>query len=106
MSESVARSERRERVRDNIRKEDRNIFAVMALFGGICSWVPLVIVVAFPLTLVAAVLSVFTVWRRQSRRGFGAMMFGLILAITALATHLAVASLGGVVGWIGRALGA
>lgn len=90
---------------DNIERENRNVFAVMTLFAGICSWVPLVIVVAFPLTIVAALLSLFTVWRRKSRRGFGATVFGLSLSFTAVVTHLLVASLGGVVGIVGRQLG-
>lgn len=90
---------------DNILRENRNIFAVMTLFAGICSWVPLVIVVAFPLTILAAILSLFTVWRKKSRRGFGATIFGLSLSFTAVATHLLVASLGGVVGVVGHWLG-
>lgn len=90
---------------DGIRGERRNVFAVMTLFAGICSWVPLVIVVAFPLAVFSAVLSVATVWRKESRRGFNATVFGLVLACSALFTHLAVASLGGIVGWIGRACG-
>lgn len=90
---------------DNIRRENRNVFAVMTLFAGICSWVPLVIVVAFPLALASALLSLVTVWRHRSRRGFSATIFGLILAVTAVCVHLAVAGLGGIIGWIGHWLG-
>lgn len=89
---------------DHIRRDERNVFATMAVFGGISSWVPLVIVLALPLTYVAAVLALIVAIRRDSRKGLSAALVGVALGTAALAVHLAVAAVGGAVGWIGSAL--
>lgn len=88
-------------VSDNLRKDKRNVFAVMALFSGIASWVPLVIVMALPVTVVCWVLALVTAGRADSHRGVSAAWIGLALAGAALVLHMLVASLGGLVWWIG-----
>lgn len=76
-------------VADHMRKDRRNVFATMAVFAGISSWVPLVIVLAFPLTLVCALLALVTALHKDQRRGLKAAGVGVFLAVTALAAHLA-----------------
>lgn len=78
------------RIADHLRRDKRNVFATMAVFAGIASWVPLVIVLAFPLTLVCAVLALVTAVRKDQRRGLKAAWVGVVLAVSALALHLAV----------------
>lgn len=86
---------------DNLRKDGRNLFATMAVFAGIASWVPLVIVMALPLTYLCASLALATSIRRDSRKGLKAAWVGVVLATTALIVHLAIAGIGFVVGWGG-----
>ncbi len=86
---------------DNLSRDRRNVFATMALFAGIVSWVPLVIVVAFPLTIVSALAALLTATRRSQRRGLNAAGVGVLLAISAAAVHLSVAGLGALVGSCG-----
>lgn len=86
---------------DNLRKDGRNVFATMAVFCGIASWVPLVIVMAFPLTFVCALLALITARMKAQRNGLGAAAIGIALAIAALALQLSVAALGGIFGVIG-----
>lgn len=90
---------------DNIRRDERNVFATMAVFGGITSWVPLVIVLALPLTYISAILALIFALRKDSRKGLSAALVGVTLGTAALGVHLAVAAVGGAVGWIGSALG-
>ena len=84
--------------RDNMNRDNRNVFATMALFAGIASWVPLVIVVAFPLTIVAALVAVVTATRGSQRRGLNAAGVGVLLALSAAVVHLSVAGLGAFIG--------
>lgn len=79
-----------QRISDHLRKDERNVFATMAVFAGIASWVPLVIVLAFPLTLLCAALALLTAIRKDRRRGLKAAWVGVVLAVSALALHLAV----------------
>lgn len=89
---------------DNIRKDGRNVFATMAVFAGIASWVPLVIVLALPLTYLSALLAVITAVRRDARRGLKAAWVGVVLGTIALIVHISIAALGGVVGLAGDLL--
>ena len=73
----------------------------MAVFSGIASWVPLVIVVAFPLTIVCALLALLTAPLRGHRRGLSAAGIGVLLALAALVLHVSIAALVGVFGFIG-----
>lgn len=89
---------------DNIQKDGRNVFATMAVFAGIASWVPLVIVMALPLTYISALLAVVTAVRKDARHGLKAAWIGVVLGTTALVVHVSIAALGGVVGLIGDLL--
>lgn len=89
---------------DNLRKDKRNVFAVMAVFSGIASWVPLVIVMAFPLTIVCWLLALLTAPKAETRNGINAAWIGLFLALGALVLHMSIAALGGIVGFIGDLL--
>lgn len=73
--------------KNQMKREGRNVFALITLFCGITSWVPWVIVITFPLTLMFALLAVLTSWRSDSRRGMDAAFYGTLLAVTALAAH-------------------
>ena len=84
---------------DHIRKDKRNVFATMAVFAGIGSWVPLVIVLAFPLTFVCATLALVTALRSDSRKGLSAAWVGVVLATAALLTHILVVAIGFLAGW-------
>lgn len=89
---------------DNIRKDGRNVFATMAVFAGISAWVPLVIVLAFPLTYLCAALALITALRSDSRKGLKAAWVGVILATVALAVHLTIAAIGFLAGWMGSSI--
>lgn len=89
---------------DNIRKDGRNLFATMAVFAGIASWVPLVIVLAFPLTFLCAGLAIVTSIRRDSRKGLKAAWIGVVLATTAMIVHLSIVAIGFMIGWAGASL--
>ena len=84
---------------DHIRKDQRNVFATMAVFAGIGSWVPLVIVLAFPLTFVCATLALVTALRSDARKGLSAAWVGVVLATAALFVHLLVVAIGFFAGW-------
>lgn len=86
---------------DNLRKDGRNLFATMAVFAGIASWVPLVIVLALPLTYICATLAVITAVRSDARKGLKAAWVGVVLATVALLVHLAIVSVGFIFGWAG-----
>ena len=81
---------------------DGNLFAWLALVAGICSWVPLVVLVAGPLTVGFALLAFVTgAVRRRDRRRLKPALWGLVVGavgagLQALA-FLSAASLG----WIG-----
>lgn len=84
----TAHRPRTPRVADHMARDQRNVFATMAVFGGIASWVPLVIVLAFPLTYLCALLAVITAVRKDRRRGLKAAWVGVILATAALFVHI------------------
>ncbi len=85
---------------DNMRKDQRNVFATMAVFAGISSWVPLVIVVAFPLTLMCALLALATSKRAHQKNGLKAAGVGVALATAALLAHILFAMTGLMVSYI------
>lgn len=76
------------RIADHMQRDQRNVFATMAVFAGIASWVPLVIVLAFPLTYLCALLALITAVRKDRRRGLKAAWVGVILATVALVIHV------------------
>lgn len=76
------------RIADHMQRDQRNVFATMAVFGGIASWVPLVIVLAFPLTFLCAFLALVTSIRKDQRHGLKAAWIGVVLASVALAIHV------------------
>ena len=86
---------------DNIARDGRNVFATMAVFAGISSWVPLVIVVALPLTYAAALLALLTGVMRNRRRGLKAAWVGVVLATAAAVVHVLFAGIGGLIGIVG-----
>lgn len=103
MAESIAKATvpraRRRPPGDHIRKDKRNVFATMAVFAGIGSWVPLVIVLAFPLTFVCATLALVTALRSDARKGLSAAWIGVLLATAALLVHLLIVAIGFFAGW-------
>lgn len=84
---------------DSITRDGRNIFGVMTLFAGICSWVPFVVVVAFPLAATFALLSVGYALRTGRFVGLNATGVGLVMAILGLSLQIAVAALCAAFGW-------
>lgn len=80
-----------------------NPFAFLALMCGITSWVPLIIVITFPLTLVFFVAAHVFAWRRGLPRRLNAAWTGLVLAALSLAVQGALTGIAGIPGWIAEA---
>ena len=77
---------------------ERNNIALIALMCGIISWVPLVALLAAPLTLVFAVWALFRARTTKYRRGTSAAFYGVALAAISVAIQFAVISTGSIVG--------
>jgi len=87
--------------RNHIDGDQRNVMAFMALVCGICSWVPLVVLFAAPLTLIFALLAYASLFVQGRRRGIGGAHAGLVLATIAVILQTLVFASASVVGFIG-----
>lgn len=85
-------------------RSPRNHFAFLALIAGICAWVPLVIVVAAPLTVGFAILGELQARRTGHARGAHAGRAGLVLAGVATALQATVFASASLLGWFWSAI--
>jgi hypothetical protein len=92
-------------IRDRVRQESRNQWAFLSLFMGVCAWVPLVILMAAPLSLGFAAIAFATSKRQGSTRGLGGAVYGVVLTCIAIVLHLSFALFASAIGWTGHLLG-
>ena len=90
---------------DRVAERRGNVFAFLALVSGVCSWVPLVVLVTAPLTLVFGLLALWNARRRGTRQGTAAAAWGLVLAGIAVVLQGIVLASAGVIGVVGGWLG-
>ncbi len=86
--------------------QNKNLPAFVALFCGVASWVPLIIVITGPLTFLFAGLAVVNARRRDDRTQLSLAWWGIVLALGSVGLQGALAALAGGIGWFGRVLGA
>ncbi|MFT4703882.1 MAG: hypothetical protein ACI81R_001577 [Bradymonadia bacterium] len=87
------------------KKRPRNHAAMLALFCGISSWVPLIIVITGPLTFLFALIALVLSVRSGHREQLNMAGAGVILALCALAIQGGFTLLAGGLGWAGAAIG-
>ncbi len=81
---------------------DGNLFAWLALVSGICSWVPLVVLVAGPLTIGFALAAFVTAAvRRRDRRRLKPALWGLVVGAVGAGLQALVFLSAASLGWIG-----
>jgi hypothetical protein len=105
MNEAGSTHPRAQRTPDRVAERRGNVFAFLSLVSGVCSWVPLVVLVTGPLTLVFGLLAFWTARRRGTRQGTAAAVWGLVLAGIAVVLQGLVLASAGVVGVVGGWLG-
>lgn len=82
---------RRRRAPPNrMQEERRNVLALLALFCGIASWVPWIVVITAPLAWGFAIAAHVTALRRNQRRGLQLAWLGALLAALGVLLHLAI----------------
>jgi hypothetical protein len=86
-------------------RQAKNLPALVTLFCGIASWVPLIVVITGPLTFLFAGLAVLNARRRAERRQLNLAAWGVALTFGAVAVQGGFTVLAGALGWIGRGLG-
>ena len=92
-------------IQDRVKQEQRNMWAFLSLFMGVCAWVPLLILLAAPLSLGFAVLAFVTARRQNHSRGIAAAGYGVFLTLFAIVLHSSFALFASAIGWGGRWLG-
>lgn len=79
--------------------------ALIALFCGIASWVPMIIVITGPLTFGFGLWGWVRARRRDARKQALMASWGMALALMATALQLGIAALAGGIGLLGGWLG-
>ena len=92
---------RAEGSQENANDEPENLLAWVALCCGIASFVPLVILITFLPALGFGVVALVKGAARPGFPGRQPALFGIALAVVALAMQLAVAGLAGGIGLLG-----
>lgn len=86
--------------------QHKNLPAFVALFCGVASWVPLIIVITGPLTFLFAGLAVVVARRRgEGRNQLRLAWWGILLTVGSVLLQFALAALAGGIGWVGRLFG-
>ena len=92
-------------IQDRVKQEQRNMWAFLSLFMGVCAWVPLLILLAAPLSLGFAVIAFATSRRQHHTRGVAAAGYGVFLTLFAIVLHSSFALFASAIGWGGKWLG-
>ena len=86
-------------------RHEPNVPALIALFCGIASWVPLIIVITGPLTFAFGAWGWARARKRAARKQAQMATWGMALAIMATALQLGIAAFAGGIGALGGLLG-